>query len=104
MLGHKIGRSAADVWIYAQIATKLPGDSLTETLDIRMDVVRRVVTLRVWVPSLVARTEAEALARDTAGVKDAWRLTDMPPGEDLNGTDSPASNRTEIAGSDFLSL
>ena len=69
-LGHKIGRSIEDTWIYAKIGTKLAGNALTEGLAVQMDVVKGVVTLHGDVHSESARRETEMIARDTAGVRE----------------------------------
>jgi len=60
----------SDAWILTKVKSKLAGDSEINPFNIDVDVSRGVVTLSGTVAKSEARRQAEALARETKGVKD----------------------------------
>lgn len=78
--GDRIGNSIEDAWIHTKVVAKLMGDSQTPARKINVDVDNNVVTLRGNVESLVARDEAERIARGTDGVKRVINLLKVTAG------------------------
>jgi hyperosmotically inducible periplasmic protein len=70
--GNKQERSAtqevSDASLSASIKTKFAADALVKARDIKVDVMRGVVTLSGTVNSSAERDKAIAIARDTRGV------------------------------------
>jgi hyperosmotically inducible periplasmic protein len=64
-----IGESLEDAWIHTKIVAQLIGNSATPERKINVDVVEGAVTLRGTVDTAEAKTEAERVAKETAGVK-----------------------------------
>ena len=63
-----VGEQTSDAAISAKVKTKLAADPQINPFDIDVDTVSGVVTLTGEVERMVAKIEAEQLARDTDGV------------------------------------
>lgn len=63
------GRALSDGWITSSIAAKIVTEDALENSDIDVDVEKGVVTLNGTVGNAAARTRAEAIAKETDGVK-----------------------------------
>lgn len=63
------GRAMSDGWITSSIAAKIVTEDALENSDIDVDVEKGVVTLNGTVGNAAARTRAEAIAKETDGVK-----------------------------------
>ncbi len=67
--GESVGDSLDDAWIHRQIVTRLINDPDLLLRRINVDVNNNVVTLRGAVKNAEARTEAERMVSQTAGVE-----------------------------------
>ena len=67
--GDKIGDTLDDAWIHTKIVAKLITNSNTPERKINVDVVNNTVTLRGNVDTAAQKAEAEAVAKNTDGVK-----------------------------------
>src|SRR5437588_5175842 len=87
-----IGQSLEDAWIHTKIVTKLIGDTRTPERKINVDVVEAAVTLRGQVDTAEAKSEAERVAKETAGVKKVVNQLKVVPAKAANSNKSTTSN------------
>lgn len=66
----KAGEAISDQWITAKVSWFFVGEDVLDGSDINVDTDNRVVTLKGEVPSQAARARANALARQTEGVRE----------------------------------
>ncbi len=76
-----VGGTLDDAWIHAKIVGQLLTDKDTPERKINVDVDHSVVTLRGTVETLVAKQEAERIAKETDGVKRVNNMLRISKGE-----------------------
>jgi osmotically-inducible protein OsmY len=88
-----VGNTLEDAWIHTKIVAQLIGDTKTPERKINVDVVNGEVTLRGTVNTLEAKTEAERIAKETAGVKKVTNQLKVAPASTPGNTNKSTKSK-----------